>query len=395
MTAPTDRPPGASASAIRSRIRDLETQQILQVSRLALGDPNVIALWYGESDVPTPAFINDAAAAALAAGETFYTHKRGIPELRAALADYSGALYGGDVAVDRITVTSSGMAGIMTVMQMLIDPGDEVAVVGPVWPNARATVEIMGGTPHTVPLQFGNAGWTLDLDRLFDACGPRTRAIFINSPGNPTGWTMGRDQQEAVLAFARERGLWVVADEVYGRIVYDRPVAPSFLEIAAPDDPVIVVNSFSKSWAMTGWRVGWLTHPAHCGDWIANIIEYNTSGTPAFLQHAALQAVCEGDALVEAMVERCRRGREVIGQCLGELPRVRYRPPTAAFYAFFFVDGMENSLEFAKWLVHEAGVGVAPGTAFGPEGEGWLRLCFARAPETLEEAVDRLTPALR
>lgn len=380
---------------IRPAIRDLELQQIGQVSSLAMGDPDVIPLWYGESDMPTPGFINDAAGAALAAGETFYTHKRGIPELRAALAHYTGRLYGTAVAEDRISVTSSGMAGIMTAMQMLVDPGDNVVIVGPVWPNARAAVEIMGGEPRTAALRFGDAGWALDLDRLFDACDARTRAIFLNSPGNPTGWMMGRDQQQAVLDFARAKGLWILADEVYGRIVYDRASAPSFLEIAAPDDPVIVVNSFSKSWAMTGWRIGWLTHPPACGDLVANLVEYSTSGTPTFLQHAALTALRDGEPLVASMVDRCRRGRDVIGACLANLPRVRYRAPDAAFYAFFAVDGMANSLDFAKRLVHEARVGLAPGTAFGPEGEGWLRLCFARAPATLEQAVERLTPALR
>jgi len=381
-------------AAIRARIRDLETQQILQVSQLALGDPKVIPLWYGESDVTTPDFISKAASDALAAGHTFYTHKQGIPELRTALANYTAALYGVDMPPDRITVTSSGMTGIMMVMEMLVDPGDNVVIVGPVWPNARAAVEIMGGEPRTVALRFGNEGWRLDVEEVLARCDPRTRAVFVNSPGNPTGWMMPRGQQEALLAACRERGIWVVADEVYARIVYDRRAAPSFLEIAGPDDPLIVINSFSKSWAMTGWRLGWLTHPLPVGAFVANLVEFNTSGTPAFLQHAGATAVRDGESVVAAMVARCRKGREVIGRCLAALPRVRYSPPDAAFYAFFAVDGMDNSLEFAKRLVHEAGVGVAPGTAFGPEGEGFLRLCFARAPETLEAAAERLAKAL-
>ena len=386
---------GTPSAPIRPRIRDLETQQILQVSQLALGDPNVVPLWYGESDVPTPEFINRAAADALAAGHTFYTHKRGIPELRAALAAYSSSLYGRDVAAERITVTSSGMTGIMTVMQMLVEAGDNVVIVGPVWPNARAAVEIMGGAPRGVALRYGNAGWSLDVEEVLARCDARTRAVFINSPANPTGWTMPRAQQQALLDACRARGIWVIADEVYARIVYGRRAAPSFLEIAGPDDPLIVVNSFSKSWAMTGWRLGWLTHPASAGDYLANLIEFSTSGTPAFLQHAAVAAVRDGEPLVAAMVERCRKGRDVIGRCLAALPRVRYSPPEAAFYAFFAVEGMANSLEFAKRLVHDAGVGLAPGTAFGPEGEGFLRLCFARAPETLEAAAERLARALR
>ena len=391
--------PGLSASAtaapIRARIRDLETQQILQVSQLALGDPRVIPLWYGESDVATPDFINRAAVDALAAGQTFYTHKQGIPELRTALADYTGALYRIAMPAERVTVTSSGMTGIMMVMQMLVDAGDNVVVVGPVWPNARSAVDVMGGEPRTVALRFGNDGWALDVDEVMARCDQRTRAIFVNSPGNPTGWMMPRAQQQALLAACRARGIWIIADEVYARIVYDRRAAPSFLEVAEPDDLLIVINSFSKSWAMTGWRLGWLTHPLAVGGYLANLVEFNTSGTPAFLQHAGVTAVRQGEALVASMVERCRTGREVIGRCLAALPRVRYSPPDAAFYAFFAVEGMSNSLEFAKRLVHEAGVGLAPGTAFGPEGEGFLRLCFARAPETLQEAADRLAGALR
>jgi len=381
-------------AGIRARIRDLETQQILQVSQLALGDPKVIPLWYGESDVTTPDFISKAASDALAAGHTFYTHKQGIPELRTALASYTAALYGVDMPPDRITVTSSGMTGIMMVMEMLVDAGDNIVIIGPVWPNARAAVEIMGGEPRSVALRFGNEGWRLDVEEVLARCDGRTRAVFVNSPGNPTGWMMPRDQQEALLAACRERGIWVVADEVYARIVYDRRAAPSFLEIAGPDDPLIVINSFSKSWAMTGWRLGWLTHPVPVGAFVANLVEFNTSGTPAFLQHAGATAVRDGEDVVASMVERCRKGRDVIGRCLAALPRVRYSPPDAAFYAFFAVDGMDNSLDFAKRLVHEAGVGVAPGTAFGPEGEGFLRLCFARAPETLEAAAERLAKAL-
>ena len=382
-------------AAIRPQIRDLETQQILQVSRLALDDPSVIPLWYGESDVTTPDFIKAAADDALAAGHTFYTHKHGIPELREALGRYTAGLYGIDMPMERITVTSSGMTGIMMLMQMLIDAGDNAVLVGPVWPNAQATVEIMGGEPRNAPLRFGNEGWTFDLEAVNAQCDDRTRMIFVNSPGNPTGWMMRREEQRALLDHCRDNGIWIVADEVYARIVYDRPAAPSFLEIADPDDPVIVINSFSKAWAMTGWRLGWLTHPERVAPFIGNLIEYNTSGTATFLQHAAITALRDGEPFVESMVEHCRWGRAVIGDCLSALPRVRYRSPDAAFYAFFAVDGMDNSLDFAKRLVHEAKVGLAPGTAFGPEGEGWLRLCFARAPETLEEAVDRLTPLLK
>ncbi|MDP6389373.1 MAG: pyridoxal phosphate-dependent aminotransferase [Alphaproteobacteria bacterium] len=385
----------AALPGLRPGIEALETQQIMQVSTLALEDPNVIPLWYGESDVPTPAFICQAAADALAAGHTFYTHKWGIPELRETLVRYGEGLYGIDLDVDRITVTSSGMTGIMMLMQALVDPGDNVIVVDPIWPNAAAAAEVMGGEVRRVGLEADAAGaWRLDLERVLDSADERTRLVFVNSPGNPTGWMMSRAEQQALLDFCRERGMWVVADEVYARIVYEGAHAPSFLEIADPEDPVIVVNSFSKSWAMTGWRMGWLTHPAAIRDDLGNLVEYNTSGTPAFLQHAGVTAVSQGEDFVASMVARCRTGREVVSRRLAELPRVTYSPPEAAFYAFFALEGMDNSLSFAQRLVHEAGVGLAPGTAFGPHGEGWLRLCFARAPGSLEEAMDRLAKAL-
>lgn len=379
---------------IRPAIEIFETQQIMQVSQMALGDPDVIPLWYGESDVETPDFICEAAAAGMAGGETFYTHKRGLPELRDALARYSARIYGRPVTRDRITVTSSGMTAIMITMQVLVDPGDRVVLVGPVWPNAAAAVKVMGGDAHQLPLDYGNKGWRLDLEKLFAACTDNTRAVFINSPGNPTGWMMPGEDQKAVLDFCRARNIWIIADEVYGRIVYDRALAPSFLDIAEPEDAVLAVNSFSKSWAMTGWRLGWLTHPAPFAKPFADLIEFNTSGTPAFLQKACIVALEEGEQVVADMVALCRQGREIVGEALSDWPRIRYRPPDAAFYAFFAVDGMDRSLDFAKQLVGEVGVGLAPGTAFGPEGEGWLRLCFARDGQILRQAMDRLAKAL-
>ena len=311
------------------------------------------------------------------------------------LPRYTADLYGIAMQAERITATSSGMTGIMLAMEMLVDAGDNVVIVGPVWPNAQATVEIMAGEPRTAPLRFGNEGWTFDLDRLMACCDDRTRAVFVNSPGNPTGWMMPESDQRALLDFCRTRGIWIIADEVYARIVYDRRVAPSFLSVAEPEDRLIVINSFSKSWAMTGWRLGW--------DYAPELLRrvHRESDRVQHQRHAGFPAARGGDR------GRGRRGGDrVHGRPVphgprghrplprGTLPRVRYRAPDAAFYAFFAIDGMDNSLDFAKRLVHETGVGLAPGTAFGPDGEGWLRLCFARAPETLEQAVERLAPSL-
>jgi aspartate aminotransferase len=379
---------------VRRTVEELETSRLAQVFAHGFGRPDLIALWVGESDLPTPAFIARAATDALAAGHTFYTYKRGLPALRRAIAAYCHRLYGRAVAEERVTVTSSGMTGLMVLVQALVDPGDNVVVVSPVWPNMAAAVTVMGGEPRPVVLDAGPAGFSLDLDRLFEACDARTRAIYVASPGNPTGWLMESEAQRAVLDFCRRRGLWVIADEVYHRIVYDRSVAPSFLELAEADDPVIVANSFSKSWAMTGWRQGWLVHPPDLAAVLDRLLEYNTSGGQAFLQHACITALEEGEGFVAEMVERCRTGRDLVVQGLAALPRVHMAVPEAAFYAFFAVDGMTDSLATALRLVDEANVGLAPGSGFGAGGEGYLRLCFAAGAERLSQALERLAPTL-
>jgi len=380
---------------IRPQVAGIEEQQILAVSRLALGDPSVIPLWYGESDIPTPQFICEAAAEAMRAGETFYTHKRGIPELRQALAGYMGRLYGRDVDVERVSVTSSGMTAIMMMLQCMVDPGDNVIIVSPVWPNAQSAVRLMGGEPRYVTLDPGGNGWHLDMGKLAAACDARTRAIFVNSPNNPTGWMMPAGQLAEMLALARERGIWILSDEVYARMVYDRPAAPSFLEVAEPDDPVIVINSFSKSWAMTGWRMGWLVHPPEHGDLFGNVIEFNYSCVAQFLQRAGVTAIEQGGPFVAEMLSHCRRGRDIVDSRLPRLKGVTdYRTPEASFYAFFRIDGVTDSLGYARDLVRGAHVGIAPGTAFGPGAETWFRLCFAQTEDTLNEAFDRLEGAL-
>lgn len=387
--------PGTMAS-ISGHVADMPTSKIGDVANEGRGLPDVIPLWFGEGDLVTPDFISRAAKDALDRGETFYTWQRGIPPLREAIAKYTARLYGIDCQADRITVTGSGMQAIALTCQALIDPGDNIAIVSPVWPNIASAITIMRGEPRHVLLDRRDDGrWSLDLDRLFAAVDERTRAIFVNSPSNPTGWMMSADEQRAILDFARKRGIWVMADEVYARIVYDRPHAPSFLEHAGPDDPLIVLQSFSKPWAMTGWRLGWMTSPPIFGEEIAKLVQFNLSGSPAFLQHGALAAIEHGDGFVQQMVDRCRAGGELTFQRLAALPNVRLARPEAAFYAFFSIDGVTDSLAFCKKLVRENRVGIAPGVAFGPGGEGNFRLCFATGTDRLSLALDRLETAIR
>ncbi|ANK82215.1 MAG: aspartate aminotransferase [Rhizobiales bacterium NRL2] len=380
---------------VRDLIRDLPDSQIREVALDYIGKPGLIALWFGESDEETPDFIRDAAKAALDAGETFYAPNAGIGPLRAEIQAYMTRIYGRDFARDRFTVTASGMNAIMLAFQALVDPGDNVLVISPVWPNCAETVKILSGEVRRVLLDERDGRWSLDLDRLFDAADERTKAVFINSPGNPTGWMMSEAERDAIMEWARRKGIWLIADDVYARLVYDRHHAPSFVEVADPDDRVIAINSFSKSWSMTGWRLGWITAPASIGGALAKLNEYNMAAPTTFVQHAGVAALHDGDPYVDGLAERLHRRRDLITQSLGRFSRVRYTPPDAAFYAFFAVEGMaEGSLAFCRRLRDEAGVGLAPGSAFGPGGEGYLRLCFASSEAALSQAMERLQPYL-
>src|SRR5437764_9079359 len=380
---------------VRDIIRDLPTSRIAEVSALGFGDPAVIPLWYGEGDLPTPGFIGAAATAALQAGHTFYTYKAGLPELRNSIADYLTRLHRRPVGAERVLVSSSGMTALMLMAQALIDEGDNLVILAPVWPNIAAAVRVMGGEPRLVSLDaVPGGGWRLDSERLFAACDSRTRGIFVNSPSNPTGWVISAEEIAAVLAFARHHGLWLVADEVYGRIVYGNRIAPSFLAQAEPEDRLIAVNSFSKNWAMTGWRLGWMTIPPDLLPVMEKLVEFNTSGSPTFLQHAGIVAIREGEAFIAGFVARCRAARDVGIDALQACRRVEVAQPEAAFYAFFRVDRITDSLAFAKEALARTKVGLAPGIAFDTMGEGYMRLCFARERQAVAAAIDRLRPLL-
>lgn len=382
-------------AAVRQSVAAYPGSRIREVSNIGMGKPGVTALWFGEGDRPTPKFICDAAAQAMAAGRTYYTPNNGTPELRETIARYATRLHGGPVTPERITVTASGVNALMLVMQALIDPGDNVAMITPVWPNCANGIDIvLGGEVRRVPLTPDERkGWKLDLERLFAACDGRTKAILINSPGNPTGWVASPEDFRALVEFARKKRIWVISDEVYERLIYDRAVAPSALDGARADDPVIAVNSFSKAWCMTGWRLGWIVHPPGLATALAKITEMNMSGPAMFAQDAGVVAIEKGEDFVKELVASYARARDVVVQRLGAMPRVRLARPEAAFYAFFKVDGMTDSLATAKEVLARTGVGMAPGIAFGPEGEGYLRLCFATSPERLSDALDRLAPA--
>lgn len=383
-------------SSLRREAREAPASGIVDVVNHGRTRPGLIPLWVGEGDMPTPAFIAEAATRSLAAGETFYTWQRGIPELREALARYISRLYGKPYAAERFYVTGSGMQALQIAVRMLVGSGDEVVLPTPAWPNFEAAIGIAGAKAVPVPMQLSNAGWTLDLDRLAGAITPATRVICINSPANPTGWTATREELAAILALARRHGLWIIADEIYGRFVYDGAArAPSFRDVMEDDDRIVFVQTFSKNWAMTGWRVGWLEAPPALGDVIENLIQYATSGVAVFIQRACVAALDHGEGFVAHQIARAKAGRDIVCRGLAATGRVRFAEPAGAFYLFFSVDGEDDTRRLAIRLVDEANVGLAPGSAFGAGGERFLRLCFARKAEDLEEAVARLARALR
>jgi len=379
----------------RPPVRALTASKIREVADANLGDPNVMAFWAGESDEPTPELIRQAGIASLAAGETFYSQNLGIPELRAALAAYLTRLRR-PTRPEQVALTSAGVSALMLASQLLIEAGDRVVEVVPLWPNLQEIPKILGARVATVPLEFSREGWRLDLDRLLDALTPGTRALYLNSPNNPTGWTVTREAQRAILAHCRRHGIWIFADDAYERLYFgnDSGVAPSFLDIAGDDDRVLSANTFSKSWLMTGWRLGWLVVPASLAPDLAKLIEYNTSCAPVFVQRAGIAALEQGEPVIAHTLARLRAARHYLVKQLAGIPRVEIAPPAGAMYAFMRIAGMRDSLDFCKRLVREHRLGLAPGAAFGPEGEGYVRWCFAASEERLAEGVARLRKAL-
>ncbi|MGZ5205878.1 MAG: pyridoxal phosphate-dependent aminotransferase [Caldimonas sp.] len=386
------------APRMRHVIEDLPGSKIREVANAALGRSDVLAFWFGESDESTPEFIREAAVRSLEDGETFYSHNLGLAELRDAIAGYASSLHR-PVDAGRIAVTSSGVNALMLAMQALVGAGDEVVAVVPVWPNLTAQPAILGARVVRLSLRVKRGAWRLDLDDLRKAVTPGTRVLLVNSPNNPTGWTFTRAEQEAVLAHCRDTGTWIVADEVYERIYFGAApgaCAPSFLDIAAPDDRLLVIHSFSKSFLMTGWRLGWIVAPADLVPGLAKLIEFNTSCAPVFVQRAGLAALSRAGSFVPELAGRLRVCRDTLLPRLAALPGVTVAEPAGGLYAFFSVAGQADSLALAKRLVAEAGLGLAPGAAFGSEGEGWLRWCFAsRDPSRLVLGVERLGAFLR
>ncbi len=376
-----------AAAAPRSGIGEIVTY--------ARGRENLMPLWIGEGDLPTPDFITRAASEALLAGETFYTWTQGIPALRESIVRYYQRHYGRDLSVDNIYVTGSGMQSIVLAIQTVASAGNEIVYLSPAWPNVVNAIGVSEAKPVAVELDFTDGRWALDIDRLEAAITPKTSALFINSPSNPTGWTATQDDLKAVLELARKHGLWIVADEIYGLYYFEGARAPSFMDIMEPEDRIIFANSFSKNWCMTGWRVGWMVAPAEIGQTLTNLIQYSTSGVAQFMQKGAIAALEQGDEFVRTNIERARKSRDILCDALIATNRVETLKPAGALYAFLKIDGVTDSRGEAFRIVDKTGVGLAPGTAFGPGGQGFMRACFLRDPLQVEDAANRLSDYIR
>ncbi len=389
------------ATSISRESRGVPESGIVELFNYGRGRKGLIPLWVGEGDLVAPAFVAEAAARSAASGETFYSFQSGIPELRESIARYMSRHYGapfeannGPFKPDRFCATMGGIHALQIAVRLTCGQGDEVIVPTPAWPNFRGVVSIAGAVPIDVPMRLepgiDGLAWSLDVAKIAAAVTPRTRALIINSPANPTGWTASVEELRALLAIAREHGLWIIADEIYGRIVYDSVRAPSFHDVIEPDDRVIFIHTLSKNWAMTGLRLGWIETPPSLSPYVANLIQYSTSGVAVPLQRAARAALEYGEPFLARQLERFRRSRAILTKGLAATGKVRFADPKASFYMFVAVDGHTDTRALAFTLVEKANVGVAPGSAFGRGGEAFVRICFARDPNEIEEATRRL-----
>jgi aspartate/methionine/tyrosine aminotransferase len=383
----------ASAEAVsHSRIREL--------AELAMSMEGVLRLYFGESNLPTPEYIKQAALRALAEGYTFYTENAGLPSLRRAIAASYQRLHG--VTLDpacEIVVTASGVQALNVAIRCVLDPGDEALVLTPAWPNGSSNVQMANAIVRQIPHPLGGERYGIDFGALEAVVTPRTRLLLYTSPSNPLGWVATPEEQLALLAFVRRHGLWLLADEVYDRLFYAGgrlgAPAPSILRLATRDDAVIVVHSFSKSYCMTGWRVGWLAARRDLAVKAAQINEFIVSHAPTFAQKAGETALAEGESELLQMLHRLQQNRDLCLEALRGIAGVTVPKPDGAFYLFPRIDGLTDSFTFCRRLLEETRVGLAPGVAFGRGGEGSVRICYAAELSILEPALERLAKFLR
>ncbi|MDJ0612592.1 MAG: pyridoxal phosphate-dependent aminotransferase [Rhizobiaceae bacterium] len=379
---------------LRSTGLSIPISRIRELANRHMGNNALIPLWFGEPDVPTPEFIIEPAHRAMLDGKTTYNEGLGKPWLRSAIANYMTGLYATDISINRIAVTVSGTNAVNLAFQLLMTPGDKLVTTTPSFPTLLTVPQLQQAEIDTIALKPSSNGWSVDVNALIEAAS-NAKILQINSPNNPTGWTLSLEDMRAILNAARKSGCWIISDEVYSRIVYDGKAAPSFAELAEPEDRVVIVNSFSKSWAMTGWRLGWLTLPPSLLPECEKLMEFSMSCAPEFVQAGGLKALENGEDFIAEQMARYRRGRDVSLERLSAMSGVTVVPPHAAFYAFFQIEGVRDDVALAEQIAKDAQVGIAPGSAFDPTLENWFRICFAKDEALLNEAFDRLEAFLK
>ena len=385
---------------LASSVEAVPYSRIRELAEIAMPMEGVLRLYFGESNVPTPEYIKQAAARAIEDGYTFYSENAGLPSLRRALAEQYRKLHG--VTLDpagELVVTASGVQALHLAIRCALDPGDEALVLTPAWPNGPSSVLMANAIVREVAQPLCGDRYRVNFEALEAAVTPRTRLLLYTSPSNPLGWVATLEEQRALLEFARRHGLWLLADEVYDRLFYagkelGDPV-PSILRLATREDAVMVVQSFSKTYCMTGWRLGWIAARRDLAAKATELNEFMVSHAASFTQKAGEAALANGEGELRAMLERLKSNRDLCLEALRGIPGVTVPTPDGAFYVFPRIDGLKDSFAFCRRLLMETRVGLAPGVAFGEGGEGSVRFCYAAEPAILEPAMERFARFMR
>jgi aspartate aminotransferase len=385
-----------NSAQFRSVLRGLSPNQGAEMLRYGWTKPGIISLAQGEGSMKTPDFIAEATYKAMTDGKTFYAPVLGVPEFRQEVSNYYANVFKMNIPTSRIFATSSGTTAMHLALTSVLDEGDEVVAVTPIWKNLLGAIELTQAVTVQVPLEHKEGqGWQLDLDKLFDSVTAKTKVMLIVTPSNPTGWTMKSHEIKTVLEFARARGIWIIADEVYSRIVYDAVRSPSFLDYATPEDRLFVINSFSKSYAMTGWRLGWLIGPANSETPVRDLALYDNMGPPTYAQYGGIAALRHGEPFIAEQLALWKSNLDLVMDRFNTNGRIRMQRPEATFYAFFSVDGEPDCMSLTKRLIDESLLSLAPGCAFGKCCSGWVRMCFAVSEQRITESLNRLEQVVK